>query len=213
MFKIFSTLSMDLSQPKVTPFSIGNRGGLANRGAPRLAAAGFGSVSRYQRGIGKRNGTRSRSRSPSGRRRRRRDSSESSENSAKESTSSREGKRKTGKREASPDFGGNPNCVPLGFKKGRGKSSLAQMAGTLGQLGTKGLKTSKNKDLFQSKENGRGGKFTRGKGMGRGNNASAETEKDDEDEVGFFVETVAVMGARIFFFQISIPFAIMQFVF
>ena len=172
---------MDLSQPKVTPFTIGNRGGLANRGAPRLAAAGFGSVSRYQRGTGKRNATRSRSRSPSGRRRRRRDSSESSENSAKESTSSREGKRNTGNREASPNYGGNPNCVPLGSKKGRGKSTLSQMAGTLG------LKTSKNRDLFQSKENVRGGKSTRGRGMGRGINASAETEKDVEDEVGSYV--------------------------
>ena len=74
---------MDLTQPKVAPFSITGRGAFANRGAPRLAAAGFGSVSRYQRGGGKQQGTRSRSRSPPDRRgRRRRDSSESSENSS-----------------------------------------------------------------------------------------------------------------------------------
>ena len=181
-YRRFSTLSMDLSQPKVTPFSIGNRGGLANRGAPRLASAGFGSVSRYQRGTGKRNITRSRSRSPSDRRRRRRDSSDSSESSAKESSSSRESKRNGIKRESSPDYGGNPNCVPLGSKKGRGKSSLAQMAGTLGQLSTKGLKTSKNKEGLSKEGIGRGGKSIRGRGIGRGLNSNKD-EEGNEDEV------------------------------
>ena len=176
-------------KPKVTPFSIGNRGGMANRGAPRLASAGFGSVSRYQRGTGKRNITRSRSRSPSDRRRRRRDSSKSSESSAKESSSSREGKRNGSKRDASPDYGGNPNCVPLGSKKGKGKSSLAQMAGTLGQLSTKGLKTSKNKDLVQSKEGiGRGGKSIRGRGIGRG--LITKQDEDIEDEVNLKIRIV-----------------------
>ena len=178
---------MDFSQPKVTPFSIGNRGGFPNRGAPRLAATGFGSVSKYQRGGLKKQATRSRSRSPPERHsRRRRDSSESSENSARESSSSRDGRRGGGKRDPSPDFGGNPNCVPLGSKKGRGKSSLAQMAGTLGQLRSKGLKTSKNKDMSQSRDAsnlGRGAKSNRGRGMGRGVGTSKDIENDNEDEV------------------------------
>ena len=181
---------MDFSQPKVTPFSIGSRGGFANRGAPRLAATGFGSVSKYQRGGSKRQTTRSRSRSPPERHsRRRRDSSESSENSARESSSSRDGRRGGGKRDPSPNFGGNPNCVPLGTKKGRGKSSLSQMAGTLGQLRSKGLKTSKNKGVSQSKEAsnlGRGAKTNRGRGIGRGVGPSKDIEIDNEDEVCIF---------------------------
>lgn len=177
---------MDLSQPKVAPFSIAQRGAFANRGAPRLAAAGFGSVSRYQRGGGKQQGTRSRSRSPPDRRsRRRRDSSESSENSARDSSSSRDGKRNSGKRPKSPIFGGNANCVPLGMKKGRGKSSLSQMAGGLGQLSTKGLQT-KSKQSLQSRGGstlGRGAKATRGRGIGRGALTSKHIDEDGDDEV------------------------------
>ena len=178
---------MDFSQPKVAPFSIGNRGNFLNRGAPRLAATGFGSVSKYQRGGSKRQATRSKSRSPPERHsRRRRDSSESSENSARESLSSRDGRRAGGKRDPSPNFGGNSNCIPLGTKKGRGKSSLSQMAGALGQLRSKGLKTAKNKDLFQSREApnlGRGAKTNRGRGIGRGVGPSKDIKNDNEDEV------------------------------
>ena len=186
---------MDLSQPKVAPFSIGNRGGFGTRGMPRLASAGFGSVSKYQRGSAKRQATRSRSRSPQDRRsRRRRGSSESSENSTKGSSLSRDGKRNNSKRDASPNYGGNANCIPLGTKKGRGKSSLAQMAGTLGQLGsTKGLKTSKNKESLQS---GVGGNLGRGKrtmrgrgGLGRGRGSGltrGEENSNQEEEVAIF---------------------------
>ena len=178
---------MDLSQPKVTPFSIGGRGGFANRGGLRLASAGFGSVSKYQRGGQKRHGTRSRSRSPNERRsRRRRDSSESSGSSARESSSSRDGKRASNKQDVGPSFGGNANCIPLGSKKGRGKSSLANMAGSLGQLGSKGLKTSKNKDSTQLKEGisfGRGARPNRGRGAGRGIRVTNEIEDENPDEV------------------------------
>ena len=181
---------MDFSQPKVAPFSIGSRGGFVGRGAPRLASSGFGSIGKYQRGgAGKKHGTRSRSRSPHERRsRRRRSSSGSSENSTETSPSSRNRKRGSSKKESSPNFGGNANCIPLGTKKGRGKSSLLQAAGTLSQLGSnKGLKTSKNRDLLNSKMLGglgRGERRGKARGLGRGRGLNREDASESQEGIG-----------------------------
>lgn len=126
------------------------------RGAPRLALSGVGSIGKYQRGGAEKNGAMSISRSPHERRSRgRRSSSGSSEGGTETSPSSRIGKRGSSKKEPSPNFGGNANYIPLGTKKGRGKSNLAPVAETISQLGSnKVLKTSKNTDILHSKKLG-----------------------------------------------------------
>ena len=97
---------------------------------PRTKMGGFGSISRYQR-----------SPSPPQRGRRKRNSGKDSDGK-----SGGGGKKARG---SSPDFGGNPNCVPLGPSKRGGASSPLKFGGRgaarAARGGAGGLLTSKNR--------------------------------------------------------------------